>query len=70
MSQFLELSNQLIKVGPFGVELGDTSSQSTQIRDKTRVLLQDVANGVELVARGGVELGGFDQVGGNFEIYR
>jgi len=66
----LQFSNQLVELGRFGIELADTSSKPAQIRDHIRKSLQDIANGVEFVAGRCVELGGFDQMGGDFEFYR
>lgn len=66
-SDGLKFSNQLVKLGGLVVELLHARSQAADIRDAIRVLLQDVANRIERVPGRGVELGGFDQVGGDFE---
>ncbi|ARS49013.1 hypothetical protein PSMEN_11620 [Ectopseudomonas mendocina] len=66
----MEFSNQLIELGGFVVQLLDATGEAPQIREAIRVLLQDVANSIEGMPGRGVELGGFDQVGGNFERYR
>ena len=61
----LEFRNKLVELVRFSVELGDSGSEAPQISDAIRVLLQDEGNGVERMAGWGVELGGFDQMGGN-----
>lgn len=59
--------DKVIQFGAFAVQLVNARSQTAQIGDKIRVVLQDVTDGIERMPRRCVELGGFDQVGGNFE---
>lgn len=62
----LELGNQLVELGRLLVKLLEPRIAASQIRDEVGVLLQDVADGIERMPSRSVELGGFDQVGGNF----
>jgi len=63
----LQFGNELVELGGFVVEMLDATGKAPQIRDAIRVMLQDVANGIKRMPSRSVELGGFDQVGGNFE---